>query len=376
VSTPKGEKTEEATPRRLKKAKERGQTAKSKEFPSALVLGVALLYFWVMGASFLSIVSRSVKTGLLSASNPGEFTLSTVQALCKDTFSLFARATLPFMLCVVVIVALANVMQGGFVLTSEPLKPKLTRLNPINGLKRVFGSFRAIAETATSSIKLIVVALIGYLTIKPELSKIPVLFSQSVSGTIVYLGQLAFTLLVRVFIFLMILAIIDFFYRKYEHKKSLKMTKQEVKDEFKEIEGDPLIKRRIRQRQYEMARRRMMSEVPKADVVITNPTRIAVALNYMGADVPAPVVVAKGASAIAERIISIAVDNDVPIVENRPLAQVLFNTVDVGRLIPESLYKAVAEVLAYVYRLKNKSGQAAQLERSSALHNSASRRAS
>ena len=136
---------------------------------SALVLGVALLYFWVMGTSFLSIVSRSIRTGLLSASSPGEFTLSTVQALFKDTISLFARATLPFMLCIVVIVALANVLQGGFVLTAEPLKPKLTRLNPINGLKRVFGSFRAIAETATSSMKLIVVALIGYLTIGPEL---------------------------------------------------------------------------------------------------------------------------------------------------------------------------------------------------------------
>ncbi len=366
MSSPKGEKTEEATPRRLKKAKERGQVAKSKEFASALVLGTALLYFWAMGTSFLSVVSRNVKTGLLSVSGPGEFTLSTVQVLFKGMVSLFARATLPFMFCIVIIVVMANLLQGGFILTAKPLKPKLTRLNPASGLKRVFGSFRAVAETATSSIKLIVVALIGYVTIGPELQKIPVLFSQSVLGTLVYLGQLAFTLLVRVFIFLMILALFDFFYRKYEHKKSLKMTKQEVKDEFKEIEGDPLVRRRIRQRQYEMARRRMMTDVPKADVVITNPTRIAVALNYMGADVPAPVVVAKGAGAMAQRIISIAVDNDVPVVDNRPLAQVLFNTVEVGEIIPESLYRAVAEVLAYVYRLKSRSRQAAQREQSAA----------
>jgi len=361
-----GEKTEKPTARRLKKAKERGQVAKSKELSSALVLGGALLYFWAMGTSFLLAVSGAVKTGLLSTSERTEFTLATMQALSRDMVSSFARATLPFMFCMIAIVIAAHLAQSGFVLTSKPLKPKLTRLNPVSGLKRVFGSLRAIAETATSSIKLLAIALIGYLTIRPELSKIPLLFNQSVLGTLVYLGQLAFTLLVRVFIFLIILAIFDFFYRKYEHKKSLKMTKQEVKDEHKEIEGDPTIKRRIRQKQFEMSRRRMMSDVPKADVVITNPTRIAVALNYMGADFPAPVVVAKGAGTVAQRIISIAVDNHVPVIENKPLAQVLFNTVDVGDVIPEKLYKAVAEVLAYVYRLKNGPKQKAQREHSTA----------
>ena len=360
MSTPKGEKTEKATPRRLKKAKERGQVAKSKEFSSALVLGTALLYFWAMGTSFLSIISRNIKTGLLATSERGEFTLSTMRALSSDMVSSYFRATLPFMFCIATIVIVANLLQGGFILTAKPLKPKLTRLNPVNGLKRVFGSVKTIAETATNSMKLLVVAVIGYVTVGPELSKIPALFNLSVQGTIVYLGQLAFKLLLRVFIFLMILAIFDFFYRKYEHKKGLKMSKQEVKDEFKEIEGNPIVKRRIRQKQYEMARRRMMSDVPKADVVITNPTRIAIALSYIGADVPAPMLVAKGAGEIAKRIISIGIDNDVPIVENKPLAQVLFNTVEVGEIIPELLYKAVAEVLAYVYRLRNKAGRGLQ----------------
>ncbi|HUT03485.1 MAG TPA: flagellar biosynthesis protein FlhB [bacterium] len=358
MSTPKDEKTEEATPRRLKKAKEKGQVARSKELASALVLGGALMYFWAMGSSFLSVVLGNIKSGLLSAATPGEFTLSTMQLLSRGVVLAFAKAVLPFMFCIVVIVTLANLAQGGFILTTKPLEPKLTRLNPISGLKRVFGSIKALAETATSSLKIIIVALIGYITIKPELSRIPGVFNQSVPGIVIYFGQLAFTLLFRIFIFLMILAIFDFFYRKHEHKKSLKMTKKEVKDEFKETEGDPLIKRRIRQKQYEMARRRMISDVPKADVVITNPTRIAVALSYVGAGVPAPVLVAKGAGAIARRIISIAAEHDVPVVENKPLAQVLFNSVEIGEVIPESLYKAVAEVLAYVYRLKNRTKEA------------------
>jgi len=358
LSTPKDEKTEEATPRRLKKAKEKGQVARSKEFASALVLGGALIYFWAVGNGFLSIVLGNIKSGILLAAQPGEFTLSTIQSLSRGMLLAFAQATLPFMLCIVIIVTLANLAQGGFILTSKPLEPKFTKLNPVNGLKRVFGSLRALAETATSSLKIIAVALIGYVTIKPELSKIPGIFNQTVPGIVIYFGQLAFTLLVRIFIFLMILAIFDFFYRKYEHKKSLKMTKKEVKDEFKETEGDPLIKRHIRQKQYEMARRRMMSDVPKADVVITNPTRLAVALNYSGADVPAPVLVAKGAGLVAKRIISIATEHDVPVVENKPLAQMLFNSVEIGDVIPESLYKAVAEVLAYVYRLKNRTKEA------------------
>ncbi len=358
MSTPKDEKTENATPRRLEKAKEKGQVARSKELASALVLGGALMYFWAMGSSFLSVILGNIKSGILSAATPGEFTLSTMQSLSRGVVFAFAKAVLPFMFCIVVIVTLANLAQGGFILTTKPLEPKLTKLNPISGLKRVFGSIRALAETATSSLKIIAVALIGYVTVKPELSKIPGIFNQSVPGIVIYFGQLAFRLLFRIFIFLMVLAIFDFFYRKYEHKKSLKMTKKEVKDEFKETEGDPLIKRHIRQKQYEMARRRMISDVPKADVVITNPTRIAVALNYMSEEVPAPVLVAKGAGTIARRIISIAAKHNIPVVENKPLAQVLFNSVEVGEVIPESLYKAVAEVLAYVYRLKNRTKEA------------------
>ncbi|MBN1593859.1 MAG: flagellar biosynthesis protein FlhB [Candidatus Coatesbacteria bacterium] len=367
MSTPKGEKTEEATPRRIKKARERGQVAKSKEFPSALVLGTAILYFWIMGSGFLSTISNNIKTGLGSLSNPEEFTLDSVQSIFRGMVSFYSRATLPFMFCILVIVVVANLLQSGFIFTAKPLQPKFSKLNPISGLKRVFGSVRTIAETATNSMKLLVVALIGYITVGPELSKIPNLLSLSVVATVIYLSKLAFILLFRVFIFLMILALFDFFYRKYEYKKNLRMSKQEVRDEFKEVEGDPLIKRRIRQRQFEMARRRMMSDVPKADVVITNPTRIAVALKYTGAGVPAPLVVAKGAGAIAKRIISIAVENDVQVVENKPLAQVLFNTVDVGDIIPESLYRAVADVLAYVYKLKSRMAKRAGVGRGARL---------
>lgn len=352
----KGEKTEEATPRRLKKARERGQVARSREVSSALVLGAALLYFYVLSYQFVLGLARNVKAGLQGADELTVFSVGRIQTVFGGVVSSFAALVLPFMLVIVVTVVVANLAQGGFILTSYPLKPKLDRLNPIRGFGRIFGSLRTLAETGTSSAKLFVVALIGYWTIKPELSNIPIMFNQSVSGTIAYLGAVAFKLLLRVFVFLLLLAIFDFFYRKYEHKKGLRMTKQEVKDEFKEIEGNPLIKSKIRQRQYQMARRRMMSEVPTADVVITNPTTLAVALRYEASEEPAPVVVAKGAGSIAERIISIAVDNDIPTVQNKPLARLLFNSVDVGELIPESLYKAVAEVLAYVYRLKSSAG--------------------
>jgi len=356
----KGEKTEKATPRRLKKARQRGQVARSREVSSALVLGAALIYFYAAGSSFISSVAGEVRMGLEGLSSAGVLTPGSALVLFRAVISRYAAIVVPPMVLVAFMAIGGNLAQGGFVLSSYPLKPKLDRLNPLKGFARIFGSLRTLAQTATSSLKLVIVALIGYLTIKPELANIASIYHQSAGGTIVYLGWLAFRLLLRVWIFLMLLAILDFFYQKYEYKRSLMMTKREVKDEFKETEGDPLLRRRIRQKQYEMARRRMISEVPKADVVITNPTRIAVALQYLATEAPAPVVVAKGAGAIAQKIISLATESGVPIVENRPLAALLFNTVEVGQVIPETLYRAVAEVLAYVYRLGNRMAQAAK----------------
>ncbi|MCD6326094.1 flagellar biosynthesis protein FlhB [bacterium] len=357
MSSAQGEKTEEATAKRKRKAKERGQVPKSKEVNSVMILTGALIYFHLMGIKFILATAHNIKIGISRSVSGQPLSAHSLQLILKGAMQYFAATVLPLMGVLIVIVIAANVMQGGFVLTTKPLEPKFSKLNPLQGFSRIFGSFKTIAETVISIVKLSIVALIGYFTIQPELMKIPIIFEQSVTELLAYLFDLAFKLVFRILIFLILLAIFDFYYRRFEHKKSLRMTKKEVKDEYKEMEGDPMIKRRIRQKQFDIARRRMMSEVPQADVVITNPTRLAVALQYIGIGAGAPVVLAKGSGTIAKQIIKIATENDVPIVENKPLARALYGAVEPGDVIPENLYKAVASVLAYVYRLKNRTGQ-------------------
>jgi len=357
MSSAQGEKTEEATAKRKRKAKERGQVPKSKEVNSVMILTGALIYFHLMGIKFILATAHNIKIGISRSVSGPPLSAQSLQLILKGAMQYFAATVLPLMGVLIVIVIAANVMQGGFVLTTKHLEPKFSKLNPLQGFSRIFGSFKTIAETVISIVKLSIVALIGYFTIQPELMKIPIIFEQSVTELLAYLFDLAFKLVFRILIFLILLAIFDFYYRRFEHKKSLRMTKKEVKDEYKEMEGDPMIKRRIRQKQFDIARRRMMSEVPQADVVITNPTRLAVALQYIGIGAGAPVVLAKGSGTIAKQIIKIATENDVPIVENKPLARALYGAVEPGDVIPENLYKAVASVLAYVYRLKNRTGQ-------------------
>jgi flagellar biosynthetic protein FlhB len=218
-------------------------------------------------------------------------------------------------------------------------------------LKRLF-SLRSLAELVKSIVKILFVAAVAYLMIKQDLDLIPTLTRQSVLDIFVFAARVAFKICFNVCLALVVLAILDFAYQRWEHEKSLKMTKQEVKDENKQTEGDPKVKARIRSIQMETARQRMMAAVPEADVVITNPTHLAVALRFDAARMIAPQVIAKGAGYVAERIKQIAAENDVPLVEDKPLARTLFKIVEVGNTIPADLYKAVAEVLAYVYRLR------------------------
>jgi flagellar biosynthetic protein FlhB len=218
-------------------------------------------------------------------------------------------------------------------------------------LKRLF-SLRSLAELVKSIVKILFVAAVAYLMIKQDLDLIPTLTRQSVLDIFVFAARVAFKICFNVCLALVVLAILDFAYQRWEHEKSLRMTKQEVKDENKQTEGDPKIKARIRSIQMETARQRMMAAVPTADVVITNPTHLAVALRFDAARMIAPQVIAKGAGHVAERIKQIAAENDVPLVEDKPLARALYKIVEIGNTIPADLYKAVAEVLAYVYRLR------------------------
>jgi flagellar biosynthetic protein FlhB len=202
--------------------------------------------------------------------------------------------------------------------------------------------------------KLSIVSYVAYVTVKGEIDGLPSLMDRSIGDITAYMGEISFKIILRTSWVLVVLAILDYVYQRWEFEKGLKMSRQEIKDEFRQTEGDPLIKARIKRIQREMARKRMMAKVPKADVVITNPDHIAIAIEYDQSKMFAPIVVAKGAGFLAERIRELARQNNVPVIENKPLAQVLYKMVKVEEVIPENLYKAVAEVLAYVYGLKDK----------------------
>ncbi|HOS94600.1 MAG TPA: EscU/YscU/HrcU family type III secretion system export apparatus switch protein, partial [Armatimonadota bacterium] len=247
----------------------------------------------------------------------------------------------------------ANLLQVGFLCAPKVIRLDASRLNPVNGFKRLF-SLRACVELLKALLKIAVVAYIGYSTLWGSRHLLFVLPEQTVAGVMLIIGDIAYRICLKAGLALLVLALADYGFQRWQHEKDLRMTRQELRDEYKRQEGDPLLKQRIRQRQRELARRRMMAEVPKADVVITNPTHLAVALRYDPAHMDAPCVVAKGERALAERIREIAREAGVPVIENRELAQSLFRLVPVGGVIPSQLFEAVAQILAYVYRIRGK----------------------
>lgn len=247
----------------------------------------------------------------------------------------------------------ANVLQKGFVLSAEPIKPQFSRVNPVEGFRRLF-SLSSLMEFVKSGLKVLAVGFIGYKVLKGELFRCPEMLSSAPRGMLQYISHASFGLLLKVTIAFMGIAALDFLYQRWDYEKKLRMSRQELKDELKQREGDPQIKARLRSLQRQIARQRMMQRVKEADVVVTNPTRLAVALKYERGRMAAPMVVAKGRGFIAEKIREIATTAGVPIVENKPLAEILFRTVEIGQLIPEALYRAVAEILAYVYRIKGR----------------------
>jgi len=284
-----------------------------------------------------------------------DLTVDAIQLLVMTLLLKTLAIVLPLLLTLMAAGVVSNLMQVGFIFSGEPIQPKLSKVSPLKGLKNLF-SFRTVAELLKSVIKIAVVGVIAYLTIHGEALDVLPLMEASVGQIMMYIGRVSFKILFATCWVLIVLALLDYLYQHWEHGRSLRMSKQELKDEYKNTEGDPLIKSRIRRLQREMAMRRMMTKIPTADVVITNPTHLAVALRYDQAQMAAPVVVAKGANLIAQRIKDIARENGVAVVENKPLAQVLYRMVDVMEAIPDNLYQAVAEVLAYVYRLKGNQG--------------------
>ncbi|MDD5167385.1 MAG: flagellar biosynthesis protein FlhB [Syntrophales bacterium] len=345
------EKTEQATSKRLDEAREKGQVAKSRELPSVAILLACLIYFWFGSAGMVKDMLKMMKKTFISAGTTA-IDINTIQSsMVGMAYELFI-ILMPIMLTVVIASLLTNLAQTGFLFSAEALAPKLSKIDPLKGFKRIF-SLQSFVELVKNLLKMTIIGVVAWLTIGNEVLNIPTLMNQDVYAIMIYVGKVSFKIIISTCWVLVVLAVLDFIYQKWEHAKSLKMTKHEVKEENKQLEGDPFVKGRIRRIQREMARKRMMAAVPKADVVITNPTHYAVAIKYAQDEMNAPVVVAKGADLIAAKIKEIAKKSHVPIVENKAVARLLFTLTEVDEVIPEKLYRAVAEILAYVYRLKN-----------------------
>ena len=347
-----GERTERATPKRREEARKKGNVARSVEVNSALVLFTGTVVLGLLAHTMLGNIQGLMREVLGHA---GQYSISgeNIRTYSVQLFVFLLRTTGPVLLSVLVIGVTANVMQVGFLISGESLKPDPRKLDPIAGLQRMF-SVRSLAELAKGLIKIVIVGLVIYATMHSAIREFIPLMDKSLGQVVSFLGVTMLRISVRASVALIVLAALDYAFQRWQHERDLRMTKQEVKEEYKEHEGDPLVKSRIRSLQREMARNRMMAEVPKADVVITNPVHYAVALKYQAGEMSAPVVVAKGARKIALKIREIAEQHDIPIVEDPPLARALFKSCEVNMEIPVELYKSVAEILAYVYQLKEK----------------------
>ncbi|MDY6986666.1 MAG: flagellar biosynthesis protein FlhB [Thermodesulfobacteriota bacterium] len=345
-----GDKTEPATPKRREDARKKGQIAHSRELPSALVLLAALGVMFFTGSHMFQDLSRLMRSVFQDVA-----TLSLQEpSLVVFLFQLLYQMLLilmPLMIATVLAGIGANLLQVGFLFTAEPLKPKFSMLSPISGIKRLL-SLRALAELVKSLLKISLVGTIAYLMLSNDVDRIPSLMHMDIVDILSFFAKVSFRIGLFTALAMISLAAFDYAFQRWQHEKSLRMTKQEVKDELKQREGDPTVKSRIRSIQLEMARRRMMASVPEADVVVTNPTSLAIALKYDAENMMAPKAVAKGAGFIAERIKEIARSHRVPVIEHKPLARALYKSVEIGGIIPATLYQAVAEILAYVYRLK------------------------
>lgn len=346
------EKTEEATPRKKAEARKKGQVPRSMEFNSVLIVLVAFVVLNIFGGYFI----RNLYRFLHESFRPETLNIIvdeiSVVTLFSQRFIFILTTFLPVGAAVLAAGVAINLLQTRGVFTAETLKVRWDRINPAQGLKRLF-SPRSLVELCKVLFKLVVIAVIIWSTYRSQafpLVKTSVLTPvwQAVEMT----WRMLYQMVVRICLFLLVMAVADYMYQRYEYYRNLRMTKKEVKDEHKQTEGDPLVRSRIRRRQREMATRRMMSQIPQADVVITNPTQLAVALRYDAEEMSAPQVLAKGEGYLAEKIRAVATENNVPLVENKPLARTLYKTVEVDDYVPAHLYQAVAEVLAFVYQLR------------------------
>ncbi len=349
-----GEKTEKPTAKKRDEARKEGQVAKSQEISNALMFLIAFSSLAIMSDYIITNVVKIMSNSFMKISDWDDiFIIDYIKVYLNDIAVQVLLIVLPIMMIILIFGVINNVIQVGWKPTLKPLKPKFSKLDPIKGFKRIF-AMRAIIELIKSIAKLAIIVLVVYNIVKDEIINIYLLFDYGLAYSVSFYAGLALEMGLSIGAVFIILGVLDLIYQKWKHTKDLKMSKQEIKDEYKQSEGNPEVKGKIKSKMREAAMRRMMQDIPSADVIITNPTHFAVAIKYDNNSGGAPKVVAKGQDHLAFRIREIAKENDVPIVENKPLARTLYANVDIGREIPPDLYQAVAEVLAYVYKLKNK----------------------
>ena len=345
------DKSEEPTPHRLREAREKGQVAKSREITVAIVLLLSYFLFKYLGEYMWKNLAEMAITIFQLLPEARNFSLAFAGYLILIGMRGMAFVVLPIFLITYLATFIAEVMQTGFLFTMDPLSPKIERLNPLEGFKKMFG-MQGIVELLKSIIKIVIVFYIAWYAAKDQLSSIILLIQAQPWDALVLGSMIAYTIAIRVGLFYILIAILDYMYRRFEYMKNLRMTKQEIKEEYKRLEGDPLVKQRIRDLQRQASQQRMMGAVPQADVVVTNPTHVAVALKYDTKKSRAPIVLAKGVRLIAEQIRAIAEKHEITIIQNEPIARSIYRTTNLNQEIPQQLYQAVAEILAFVYKIK------------------------
>ncbi len=348
------DKTEEATPKREREAREKGQIARSKELATVSALVAAAALFIAMGDSFIrglaELIRRNFTFPREAAFDEGAMVLNLARTV-EDGFLVM----LPLFILMIIMAVLSNIVLGGFSLSAKAIAFKGEKLNPIKGLKRVF-AWRGLMEMFKGLAKFVLVAIVGLSVMNFYSDDLMQMGRESLPTAMAHAGNILVWAFLIIASSLLLVAAIDIPFQLWDHARQMKMTKQEVKDEHKQTEGSPEVKMRQRRIQMEMAQRRMMDKVPSADVVVTNPTHYAVALRYDALNMNAPIVVAKGSDLIATRIRSLAVEHEVPVLSAPPLARALYHSTELDEPIPDGLYRAVAQVLAYVYQLRQSSG--------------------
>ncbi len=347
------QKTEEPTPKKLEESRKKGQVALSREVNNWVMLFTGTIVILAIGPGALNTLKDHMKTYIEKAHMMPSLPDGGLGLILNESFwVVLGVLTLPFLIFLLA-AFLAPFLQIGPLLSTETLKPDISKLSPMKGFGRLF-SMRSVMEFVKGILKISIIGFIGYLLLSPFYSKVDHMIGLPIPLMMDELQGLILRLMSGILFVLLVVAVADLVYQRYEHYKKMRMTKQELKDEYKQTEGDPHVKAKLRQLRQEKASARMMQAVPEADVVITNPTHYSLALKYNPDEMDAPILIAKGVDELAMRIREAAKENDIPLYENKPLARALYDTVEVDQIIPTEHYQAVAEVISYVFQLKGK----------------------